>query len=145
MKKINSIEDYKESYQKSIDNPERFWSDIASTFFWQKKWDNVLKWNFDSPEISWFEGAQLNITENCLDRHLKQKGDKTAIIWEPNDPSDSPQYISYVELHERVGIAAQMLKNNGISKGIGFVYTCPWFLSLQLQSWLVQELVQFTQ
>ena len=117
MKKISSIEDYKESYKKSIDNPERFWSDIASTFFWQKKWDNVLKWNFDSPEISWFEGAQLNITENCLDRHLKQKGDKTAIIWEPNDPSDSPQHISYVELHERVGIAAQMLKNNGISKG----------------------------
>ena len=117
MKKINSIEDYKESYQKSIDNPESFWSDIASTFLWQKKWDNVLKWNFDSPEISWFEGAQLNITENCLDRHLKQKGDKTAIIWEPNDPSDSPQHISYVELHERVGIAAQMLKNNGVSKG----------------------------
>ena len=117
MKKISSIEDYKESYKKSIDNPERFWSDIASTFFWQKKWDNVLKWNFDSPEISWFEGAQLNITENCLDRHLKQKGDKTAIIWEPNDPSDSTQHISYVELHERVGIAAQMLKNNGISKG----------------------------
>ena len=117
MKKINSLEDYKEKYLESVQDPETFWSNIASTFNWQKKWNQVLDWNFETPLVSWFKGGKLNITENCLDRHLEDKSDKTAIIWEPNDPSDSPQFISYKELHYRVGVAAQMLKNNGVSKG----------------------------
>ena len=117
MKKINSLEDYKEKYLESVQDPETFWSNIASTFSWQKKWNQILDWNFETPLVSWFKGGKLNITENCLDRHLEDKSDKTAIIWEPNDPSDSPQFISYKELHYRVGVAAQMLKNNGVSKG----------------------------
>ena len=117
MKKINSYEEYLSNYEKSIDDPAAFWSDIAKTFHWHKQWDNVLEWNFDEPSINWFKGAKLNITENCLDRHLDSNADKTAIIWEPNDPNESAQHISYKELHQRVGIAAQMLKNNGVTKG----------------------------
>ncbi len=117
MKKINSYEEYLSNYEKSIDDPAAFWSDIAKTFHWHKQWDNVLEWNFDEPSINWFKGAKLNITENCLDRHLDSNADKTAIIWEPNNPNESAQHISYKELHQRVGIAAQMLKNNGVTKG----------------------------
>ena len=117
MKKINSYEEYLENYEKSIEDPAAFWSDIAKTFHWHKQWDNVLEWNFDEPSINWFKGAKLNITENCLDRHLDSNADKIAIIWEPNDPNESAQHISYKELHQRVGIAAQMLKNNGVTKG----------------------------
>ena len=117
MKKINSYEEYLENYEKSIEDPAEFWSDIAKTFHWHKQWDNVLEWNFDEPSINWFKGAKLNITENCLDRHLDSNADKIAIIWEPNDLNESAQHISYKELHQRVGIAAQMLKNNGVSKG----------------------------
>jgi acetyl-CoA synthetase len=117
MKKINSYEEYLSNYKKSIEDPTAFWSDIAKTFHWHKQWDEVLEWNFDEPSINWFKGAKLNITENCLDRHLDTNADKTAIIWEPNDPSEPAQHISYKELHQRVGVAAQMLKNNGVNKG----------------------------
>ena len=83
---ISSFEEYKEAYQQSIDNPEAFWSNVAEHFTWKKKWDSVLEWNFTEPNVKWFSGAKLNITENCLDRHIKDHGNSPAIIWEPNDP-----------------------------------------------------------
>jgi len=114
---INSFEEYQIAYQKSIENPETFWAEIAENFNWKKKWTKVLDWNFSEPNIKWFEGAKLNITENCLDRHLADNPDKTAIIWEPNHPDESPVTLSYKELHYRVIQFANVLKNNGVKKG----------------------------
>ncbi|MDB4533669.1 acetate--CoA ligase [Vicingaceae bacterium] len=115
--KINSIEDYKKSYRESVENPENFWENIAETFSWKKKWDNVLDWDFEEPKVKWFEGGQLNITENCLDRHLEKKGNQTAIIWEPNNPKDKTIKLTYTELHQKVCQFANVLKINGAKKG----------------------------
>ena len=115
--KIKSLEEYRESYQKSIQQPEAFWAEIADNFQWRKKWDKVLEWDFEKPEVKWFQGAKLNITENCLDRHLDTRGDKTAIIWEPNDPNEPAIHLSYKELHQKVSQFANVLKNNGVKKG----------------------------
>ena len=117
MQKISSFSEYKEQYKKALKNPEEFWADIASTFKWQKQWDQVLDWDFKSAKTSWFKGAKLNITENCIDRHLKDKANKIAIIWESNNPEEETVNITYSQLHEKVGRAAQMLKNNGVKKG----------------------------
>ena len=114
---IKSYEDYKTQYQKSVNTPEKFWEEIAENFQWKKKWDNVLRWDFKTPDIKWFEGAQLNITENCIDRHLESKGNDTAIIWEPNDPNEPNRLITYNELAEEVNQFAQILKNLGVKKG----------------------------
>lgn len=114
---INSFEKYQEAYQKSVEQPEEFWADIASNFLWKKKWDNVLSWNFKDPHIKWFEGAKLNITDNCLDRHLIENGDKPAIIWEPNDPEKESITLTYRVLHEQVCRFANVLKKNGVKKG----------------------------
>ena len=115
--KINSLEEYNTQYKKSVENPEKFWGSIAETFSRKKKWNNVLDWNFNEPKVNWFEGGQLNITENCLDRHLKEKGNQTAIIWEPNDPNDKAIKLTYSELHQKVCEFANVLKNNGAKKG----------------------------
>ncbi len=115
--RINSIEDYKKTYQKSVEDPEGFWADIADHFQWRKKWDKVVKWNFDEPNINWFTNAKLNITENCLDRHLKERGNKLAIIWEPNDPKERVVRLTYRELHEKVCQYANVLKKHGAQKG----------------------------
>ena len=97
---IKHLEEYFQVYRKSVRDPESFWEEIAEEHFvWRKKWDKVLRWDFSKPEVSWFEGARLNITENCLDRHLTTRGDKTAILFEPNDPAEKPKHISYLELH----------------------------------------------
>jgi acetyl-CoA synthetase len=114
---IKSLLQYHEAYKKSIDDPEGFWDDIAQNFLWQKKWDKVLEWNFSEPKIEWFKGAKLNITENCIDRHLKTLGDKPAIIWEPNNPEERVRVVTYNRLHKRVCQFAQVLKNNGVKKG----------------------------
>ena len=114
---INSFEKYQEAYQKSVEQPEEFWADIASNFLWKKKWDNVLSWNFKDPHIKWFEGAKLNITDNCLDRHLIENGDRPAIIWEPNDPEKESITLTYRVLHEQVCRFANVLKKNGVKKG----------------------------
>ncbi len=115
---IKHLEEYFQVYRKSVRNPEGFWEEIAEEHFvWRKKWDKVLSWDFGKPEIKWFEGAQLNITENCLDRHLPTRGDKTAILFEPNDPKAEAEHISYRELHERVCRMANVLVENGIKKG----------------------------
>jgi acetyl-CoA synthetase len=115
---IKHLEEYWQVYRKSVRNPESFWDEVAEEhFLWRKKWDIVLSWDFSKPEVKWFEGAKLNITENCIDRHLATRGDKTAILFEPNDPSEGAQHISYHELHERVSIMANALKSQGVEKG----------------------------
>jgi len=117
MSEINSYEDYKKEFDKSVSNPEEFWAEKAVNLNWKKKWDKILEWNFEKPDVNWFIGGKLNITENCLDRHLEKNGDKTAFIWEPNDPAKEAVKISYKELHSKVCKFANVLKNNGIKKG----------------------------
>ncbi len=114
---ITSFNQYKQVYQHSVDHPEEFWAGIADNFLWKKKWDKVLEWNFKEPNVKWFLGATLNITENCLDRHLDTLGDKTAIIWEPNDPKEDHRILTYRQLHAKVCQFANVLKNNGAKKG----------------------------
>jgi len=115
---IKNLEEYFHVYRKSVREPATFWGEIAEEhFLWRKKWDQVLSWDFTKPEIKWFEGAKLNITENCIDRHLSTKGEKTAILFEPNDPEEAAQHITYNELHRRVCKFANVLKGQGIQKG----------------------------
>ncbi len=114
---IKSLEEYKKAYQQSIDDPEKFWGDIASNFTWRRRWDKVLNWDFKEPKIEWFAGGKLNITENCLDRHLPSLAEKPAIIWEPNNPEERTRVVTYERLHKRVCQFAQVLKNNGVKKG----------------------------
>jgi len=115
---IKHLEEYYQVYRKSIREPESFWEEIAEEhFLWRKKWDSVLDWDFSKPEISWFKGAKLNITENCIDRHLTTRGDKTAILFEPNHPDEVAEHISYNELYKRVNKFANVLKEQGIKKG----------------------------
>ncbi len=115
--KIDSFEQYQAEYQHSVTDPEGFWANKAETFNWKKKWDNVLNWDFEGPNVRWFEGGQLNITDNCLDRHLAERGDQVAILFEPNDPNEAAEKITYKQLHERVCKFANVLKNNGAKKG----------------------------
>ena len=115
--KIDSLKKYQEVYQRSINNPSFFWSEIAEEFLWKKKWNKTLEYDWSVPETKWFLDGKLNITENCLDRHLELKGDQTAIIWEPNNPDEEAEHISYKQLHQRVCSFANVLKNNGVVKG----------------------------
>ena len=114
---IKSLEEYHEKYALSISDPEGFWEDIANEFQWMKKWDKVLEWNFTQPDIKWFGGAQLNITENMLDRHLEKRGNKPALIWEPNDPGQHFVRYTYQELYEQVCLFSNALKKQGVEKG----------------------------
>ncbi len=114
---IKTLAQYHEDYKKSVDEPEAFWGAVAENFQWRKKWDKVLEWNFKEPKIEWFRGGKLNITENCIDRHLATLGDKPAIIWEPNSPEERTRIVTYNRLHKRVCQFAQVLKNNGVKKG----------------------------
>ena len=115
--RINSFSEYKKAYRESVENPEAFWDNIAEQFVWSKKWNKTLSYDFSKPEFKWFEGGQLNITENVLDRHLEKDGNKTAIIWEPNNPLEESRIITYRQLHAKVCRFANVLKNNGIKKG----------------------------
>lgn len=114
---IKSLTDYHIQYQKSVEQPEQFWSEVANNFTWKKKWEKVLTWDFKTPSIKWFEGATLNITENCLDRHLLTQPNVPAIIWESNDPEEHHRVLTYKELHFKVCQFANVLKNNGVKKG----------------------------
>jgi acetyl-CoA synthetase len=114
---IKNADQYQAAYKKSKEDPEGFWSEVAEGFYWRKKWDKVLDWNFSEPKVEWFKGAKLNITENCIDRHLEKMGDKPAIIWEPNNPEERTRVVTYNRLHKRVCQFAQVLKNNGVKKG----------------------------
>lgn len=114
---IKSFEEYKQAYAQSVANPESFWEKIAETFLWKKRWDKVLEWNFREPDAKWFVNGKLNITENCIDRHLSLQSDKPALIWEPNNPQEANKTITYNELHYKVNQFAQVLRNNGVKKG----------------------------
>jgi acetyl-CoA synthetase len=114
---IKTFEQYKEEYQKSVENPEGFWHEKASTFTWRKKWDKVLEWNFEEPNVQWFQGGKLNITENCLDRHIATKKDQPAIIWESNNPDEESITLTYKELLDQVCLMANVLRKNGVKKG----------------------------
>jgi len=114
---ITSQEQYEIAYRVSVSDPDGFWGSVAQHFQWRKKWDKVLEWNFKEPAIKWFQGGKLNITENCIDRHLETMGEKPAFIWEPNNPEDRVRVVTYNRLHKRICQVAQMLKNNGVKKG----------------------------
>src|SRR5436190_1934293 len=117
MNLIQSSKEYEAQYAASVSDPEQFWSTVAEEFAWRKKWSKVFQWDFHKAEAKWFVGAKLNITENCIDRHLVTQPDRVAIIWEPNDPKDEARKITYRELHQQVCRVANMLEGNGIKKG----------------------------
>ncbi len=113
----SNLEEYNKLYKYSVDNPEQFWSDVADSFIWKKKWTKVLEYDFSKPKFEWFVDGKLNITENCLDRHVENTPEKTAIIFEPNNPEDETLHISYKDLHSKVCSFANVLKNNNVTKG----------------------------
>ena len=115
--KIKTLSGYFQEYQKSIDQPEEFWGNVAENFIWKKPWDKVLSWNFEGPDIRWFENAKLNLTENIFERNLVTHGEKTAIIWEPNDPNEEERRISYNELFALTCQFSNALELQGIQKG----------------------------
>lgn len=114
---IKSLSEFKQVLTQAQENPDGFWSEIASEFEWKSPWKQTLDYDFSKPEVKWFVGGKLNITENCLDRHLATQPNKTAILFEPNDPAEAAQHITYKELHKRVCQTANMLKANGAKKG----------------------------
>jgi acetyl-CoA synthetase len=114
---ISSFEQYKDEYKKSVDNPEAFWDDIANQFSWKQKWTKTLDWNFEKPNVKWFIDGKLNITENCIDRHLPNNANKIAFIWEPNDTDSEHRTITYQNLHDEVCKVANTLKSFGVKKG----------------------------
>ena len=115
--KIKSFKEYKNQVKESLEFPEKFWSEKANNFKWYKTWDKVLEWDFTKPEVKWFKGGQLNITENCLDRHLNKRANQIAIKWVPNNPNDSAINITYSQLHEKVCQFSNVLLNNRVKKG----------------------------
>ncbi len=115
--RINSFEEYKQQYIKSVESPESFWADVAKKFTWQKPWDNTLSWDFDGPNVKWFEGGKMNITENLLDRHLPERANQVAFHWEPNEPSAASKSVTYGELAKEVNKLANGLKSLGVTKG----------------------------
>lgn len=141
---ITSLEQYHRDYQESITHPDKFWARVAENFTWKKKWDQVLQWNFKEPRVRWFEGARLNITENCIDRHLETLRDKPAIIWEPNNPEERVRVVTYERLHKRVCQFAQVLKNNGVKKGDRVCIYMGMVPELPMRCWVVPALARFT-
>lgn len=115
--KITSLSEYLQKYQESVANPEEFWGKIAEDYYWHKKWDKVLEWDFTGPDVKWFLGGKLNITENIFERNLFLRKDQPAIIWEPNDPKDDNVVLTYLELYEKVCQFSNALLNQGIKKG----------------------------
>ncbi len=114
---IDSIEEYREDYKKSVDDPKAFWEHEAGTFYWRKRWEKTLQGDFKNADIKWFDGGKLNITENCLDRHLNTIGNKTAFIFEPNHPDSFRRTISYRQLYEDVCRFSNVLESLGVKKG----------------------------
>ena len=114
---LTSLESRNQAYRESLENPEEFWASVANKFTWKRKWDRVLDWNFEEPNVRWFDGAQLNITENCLDRHLPERGDEIALIWESNSPNEESKNYTYKELHQAVCVFTEVLRKGNIKKG----------------------------
>ncbi|HLW20320.1 MAG TPA: AMP-binding protein, partial [Cyclobacteriaceae bacterium] len=115
--KIQTLSGYFHEYQKSVTEPEKFWSRIADSFHWRKRWDKVLEWNFEEPDIKWFINGKLNITENIFEKHLFTLGDRPAIIWEPNDPTEEGRTLTYNELYHEVCRFGTVLRSKGVKKG----------------------------
>ncbi len=130
--RIKSFEEYKSEYDKSVNDPDSFWDGIAKTFSWRRPYSKVCEWEFDSPSVKWFMNGKLNITENCLDRHLETRGTKVAILWEPNDPNQKVQRYTYRELHAAVCRFANALKANGAKKGDRIVIYMPMIPELTI-------------
>ena len=130
--RLRTLDDYKAAYKKSVEAPEAFWAEQAETFVWHKKWDKVLDWDFKGPDVKWFDGGKLNITENCLDRHLETRANKTAILWVPNDPNAPAKEITYKELYEEVNVVANGLKAKGIGKGDRVIFYMPMIPELAI-------------
>ena len=128
--RIKSWKEYERVYQQSVDDPEKFWSDQAETFEWRKKWKKVVDWNFREPKIQWFIDGKMNITENCLDRYLKENGDKIAFIWEPNDPDQAYETLTYQQLFDKVCQCSNALKADGIKKGDRVCFYMPMIMEL---------------
>jgi acetyl-CoA synthetase len=114
---ITDLEGYQAEYQRSVQDPEGFWAEVASGFHWQKPWDRVLDWNFEEPNVRWFEGGLTNLCYNAVDRHALRDGDRVALIWEPNHPNDAPRQWTYRELQEAVARTAGMLQTMGVQTG----------------------------
>ena len=123
--RIKDLEQYKALYQASIDDPDTFWDTEAKTFHWFKPYDKVCDWNFKDPDVKWFLNGKTNITYNCLDRHLETRANKTAILWEPNDPNSDPIRYSYKDLLDEVSKCANGLKSLGIKKGDRVIFYMP--------------------
>ena len=123
--RIKTMEEYHFAYRHSTEDPEGFWNEIAKEFTWTKPFDRTLSWNFESFDVRWFEGGRLNITENCLDRHLETRGDQTAILWEPNNPAVAGRSLTYRQLHTEVCRTANMLKQHAVRKGDRFCIYMP--------------------
>ncbi len=117
MNKLKTFDKYLKAYDKSVEDPTLFWAEKATSFYWYKKWNTVLDWNFKEPNVKWYDGGKLNITENCLDRHLKKKGEHTAITWVPNNPKEKSRLLTYRQLHEEVCKFSNVLRYNGAKKG----------------------------
>jgi acetyl-CoA synthetase len=115
--RITSFREYEQKYAQSVQDPEGFWDEVAQEYVWRKPYDKVCQWEFETPDVKWFLGGKMNITENCLDRHLDTRGNKTAFIWEPNDPHQGVVKLTYRELYEKVCQFANALKSKGIRKG----------------------------
>src|SRR6185503_13189439 len=115
--RINSMQEYEAAYKKSVEHPETFWSEVAENFTWYKKWDKVVDWDFKNYHVKWFDGASLNITENCIDRHLPEKANDVAFIWESNNHEQKNRIITYRELHDEVCRVANAFKKMGVVKG----------------------------
>ncbi len=125
--KISTFDQYQAAYAQSVDDPEGFWAEIAQQFHWKKPWKKTLEWNFAEPSIKWFVGGTLNITENGLDRHLAERGDQPAIVWEPNDPDDTAVTITYKMLHDQgMPLCQRAQKVTASAKVTGCVSTCQW-------------------
>ena len=130
--KINSLKEYNNQKEKFTQNPEKFWEEKANSFVWKKKWSEVLDWNFKDAKIKWFSGGKLNITENCLDRHLKKRGNQIAIKWIANNPNEKSIDLTYKELHKQVCKFSNVLKKNGISKGDRVCLYMPMVVELSI-------------
>ncbi|MCK9450317.1 MAG: acetate--CoA ligase [Bacteroidales bacterium] len=115
--RVSTLGGYIFEYQKSVTNPTGFWAHVADSFFWRKKWDNLLNWDFEKAEIKWFEGAKLNITENIFERHQFYRANQKAIIWEPNDPSEATRELTYQQLFDEVKRFSNALLKAGVKKG----------------------------
>jgi len=115
--RIHTLSGYFHEYQKSVADPENFWARVADSFHWKKRWDKVLDWNFEGPDVKWFLNGKLNITENILERHLYTIGDKPAIIWEPNEPGEDSRTLTYRQLYEEVCRFSNVLQEKGVQKG----------------------------